>query len=712
MIQPTEDREDVELPTPIELRAASDRFFAPGGLLEEACASSPFPYEHRPQQRQMAEAVSAALEQGRPLAVEAGTGVGKSFAYLVPAILAIRARGAKAVVATYTISLQEQLMAKDIPFLRRHLGVDFKAVLVKGRGNYLCLRRLARAERMGGDLFARGELSWVDRIRSWSREAGDGSMQELHEQPPPGVWTSVCAEEGNCSGQKCPEYHSCFFMRARRQAAGADLLVVNHHLLFADLALRLQEAALLPDYATLVFDEAHQMENVASEHLGLRLSHYAFEHWMKRLYQPDSQKGLLANLREGEAAHAVQRLADEVAELFSRLRETARFVGEQTQRTLTSPPAIETPVPARLAEIAGALQTVMDKLEDDDLVAELRQARRRGLEMREQVLAFLEQRLDDHVYWLEAEGRRRLLTMYSAPIEVGPALREALFAAVPCVIMTSATLAVNGSLEYFTHRVGAEACATLAVGSPFDYARQMKVWIPVDMPDPADDARFVPAAASAVEYFTAHSDGAAFVLFTSSAMMRRVADRVREPLAGRGLRLLVQGEGLPRHRMLEEFRRGEGTVLFGLDSFWMGVDVPGDALTNVIIVRLPFSVPDQPLVRARMDRIKQKGGDPFREYSLPEAVIKFRQGVGRLIRTQTDEGVVVVLDRRITGKWYGRWFLRSIPECPVEFVEVPGLAVDRPDESFEEGAEAPPDDVDGDVPPGPRRPGRGRKPGS
>lgn len=673
MIHPTPDPVEPAGPPPGDLLKRTDEFFRPGGILEEACAHSPFPYEHRPQQSEMAAAVAHALEKGEHLAVEAGTGVGKSFAYLVPAILAIRARGAKAVVATYTISLQEQLMAKDIPFLRRHLGVDFKAVLVKGRGNYVCLRRLARAEKMGDDLFGRGERSWVDRIRAWVREAGDGSVQELEEQPPASVWSAVCAEEGNCSGQKCPEYHGCFFMRARRQIGGADLLVVNHHMLFADLALRMQEAALLPDYAALVFDEAHQMENVASEHLGLRLSHYAFEHWMRRLYQPDTQKGLLASLRQGTAAHSVQRLWDEVGTMFADLREAGRFDGDRTQCTLTEPPAIETVVPARIAEIAGQLLPIVESLEDDDLRSELQQARRRGLEMREQLLAFLEQRLDDQVYWLEIEGRRRLLTMYSAPVEVGPALRTALFAAIPCVVMTSATLAVNGSLEYFTHRVGAEGCPALSVGSPFDYERQMKVWIPADMPDPADEARFTPAAARAVEYFTTHTDGAAFVLFTSAAMMRRIAERVREPLARRGLRMLVQGEGLARHRMLEEFRRGEGTVLFGLDSFWMGVDVPGDALTNVIIVRLPFAVPDQPLVRARMDRIRQRGGDAFREYSLPEAVIKFRQGVGRLIRTKSDEGIVVVLDRRIVGKWYGRWFLRSIPECPVEYIGVPGL---------------------------------------
>ncbi len=671
MILPIDESESAEDTAPLQIAQQTAGFFAPGGALERGCAGSPFPYERRPQQERMAVSVAEALEGCTHLAVEAGTGVGKSFAYLVPMILAALGRRTKVAVSTYTISLQEQLVRKDLPFLREHMGVEFRAVLVKGKGNYVCLRRLARAERMGGDLFHPGEMGWLARIRAWAAHTADGSIQDMPEEPPASVWSSVSVEEGNCLGQKCPEFRRCLFMKARRAALDADVLVVNHHLLFSDLALRMNEAALLPPYDALVVDEAHQMEDVASEHLGLRLSHYMFEHWMRRVFHPDTGKGLLAIVRDAEAAHLVTRLWEEVARLFADLRHWAKFDENGSPRPVGTPLAIETGVAARLGEIVARLGKLAKDLEDPDLRGEVRQAAKRGVEMRAGLQAFLKQSLEDQVYWLECEGRRRQVVMYSAPVEVAPLLKEFLFDALPCVIMTSATLAVNGSLDFFLKRVGAEECRGERVGSPFDYGRQMRVLLPRRMPDPNEE-RFLPAAASAVLHFVARTAGAAFVLFTSAAMMRRIAALVRGPLSARGLNLLVQGEGTPRHTMLERFRAAEGSVLFGLDSFWMGVDVPGDALQNVIIMRLPFAVPDHPLVQARMQRIQVRGGDAFREYSLPLAVIKFRQGVGRLIRTAADTGIVVVLDRRIAEKWYGRWFLGSIPECPVEVVEVPG----------------------------------------
>ena len=675
MIMPVEDAEPAAAPPEFPARVAE--FFRPGGAFEAGCRGEPFPYEHRPQQLRMADAVADALAAGRHIAVEAGTGVGKSFAYLVPAILASVERKQRSVVSTCTISLQEQLMSKDIPFLRAHLGVEFNAVLVKGRGNYLCRRRLDRAIHGGPTLFDRGSEDWLQRIRDWAaHEAREGALQELPFQPPPGVWDAVCAEQDNCRGPKCPEYRTCFFMAARRQVATADLLVANHHLLFSDLGLRRGDAGFLPEYDAVVLDEAHTVEDVASDHFGLRLSHFAFEHLLRRLYVPETGKGLLALLRSGAPSHTVQLLWDAVARLFDDLREAARFRAGETQRRLLEPVAVETQVTGHLQKLAAELKMLLEELEDEDLGAELRQSARRAGTLAAELDAFLRQTLDDHVYWMELEGRRRQLVLHSAPVEVAPVLKEALFESVPSVVMTSATLAVNGSLDYFLGRVGAAGSEGLGVGSPFDYARQMRVWIPDRMPEPSDDDAYTPAAARAVVYFATHTRGSAFVLFTSAASMRRVAALVRGPLEREGLVMLVQGEGLSRHRMLEEFRKGQGAVLFGLDSFWMGVDVRGEALSNVMIMRLPFAVPDQPVVRARLDRIQQRGGDPFREYSLPEAVIKFRQGIGRLIRTATDTGVIVVLDRRIADKWYGRWFLRALPECPVEFVEVPPVELD------------------------------------
>lgn len=648
-----------------------DEFFRPGGLMEQAGAAEDFPFEVRPQQRQMALAIAEAIENERHLAVEAGTGVGKSFAYLVPLILAAKMRSVQVVVSTYTIGLQEQLIQKDIPFLHRHLGVDFKAVLVKGRSNYLCLRRLARAEQMSGDLFRGDQSAELERLREWSRVTKDGSLQELHDQPSHEVWSAVNTEYGNCLGHRCPEFKNCFFFKARREIADADLLIVNHHLFFSDLALRRQKAAILPETSIVVMDEAHMIESVASDHLGLRLSQYQFEHWLRRLYIAETNKGILAKLKSGEGAHTAVLIYEEIARFFSAVREWAQLGRDKKQQTVSSPIPLETSLPALTKQLNSIVRIIHDQQRDLDIRAELAAARRRGEEIMQALEAFMQQALSDSVYWVALEGSRRPQTvLYSAPIEVAPLLSENLFEAMKCVITTSATLAVDGRLDYFIHRVGALECDIEQVGSPFDYASQMKVLIPKGMPDPSDAKAYTTATAHAVQHFVRLTQGRAFVLFTSDRMMRGVAGLLREELLQEDYELLVQGDGLPRSAMLDRFRKGVKSVLFGLDSFWMGVDVRGEALSNVIITKLPFAVPDEPVVKARMDRIAEKGGDPFRDYSLPEAILKFRQGFGRLIRSSTDEGIVVILDPRIVGKWYGRHFMASLPECPVERVEL------------------------------------------
>jgi ATP-dependent DNA helicase DinG len=632
-------------------------------------------YEYRPGQIQMAEAVLRAFEERHHLLVEAGTGTGKTLAYLVPAVAAALGRGSRVVISTGTKNLQEQLMEKDIPFLQRVLPRKFTAAYMKGRGNYACLQRIKRAE-TSPVLDGLEDVDYFDQVRRWARESTVGDRAELTQLPENlSFWRHIDARSETCLGQKCPDYDPCFITRMRQRAQDADIIIVNHHLFFADLALRGGDyGQVIPDYGAVVFDEAHQIEDVAAEYFGFQVSSYQVEDLLRDLStlpitDVDTNKELT------RSAARVSRFADNFWLGFREGRgEEGRGPVLPGTFARQKPNGEIEPTPLGQAYLAldGALErmeTTLDALRDKppEVDSLLRRVRELRFQM-EFIVAGDDRR---YVYWLERRGRG--LFLRASPIDVSALLQDKLFDRTETVVLTSATLASAGSFSFIRRRLGLAAAPDVAAAdansdkvdeliapSGYDYRRQAVLYLPPRMPDPRAP-QWAEAAACEVVRLLQVTRGRAFVLSTSLSGMRALYERVAPQI---NFPCLVQGTASKSY-LLEQFRATPNAVLFATASFWQGVDVRGEALSCVIIDKLPFAVPTDPVVAARQRFIEDAGGSSFYEYSVPQAIITLKQGVGRLIRSATDRGVLSVLDPRLRTAGYGRLFLQSLPPCRV-----------------------------------------------
>lgn len=683
---------------------------APGGPLSRGHPR----YEDRPTQRDLALAIGEAYNEGGTLLAEAGTGTGKSVAYLVPAIRWGVQNRERTVVSTNTINLQEQLVDKDLPFLRRTLGEAFRFALVKGRRNYVSIRRARLAAESSGVLFEDGQRAELEAIVSWLGSTREGSIQDLPFQPSAEVWDEVASESDVCLRARCPHFESCFYQRARRDAASADVLVVNHSLLFSDLAVRRAAGnytapAVLPPYRRLILDEAHNLEDAATSHLGASVSRRGIFRLLGRLDRRG--RGILRAVEErlkagrddllqqdalreiGEQLRPlVERTRQLTADLFQGVEERLAMLAEAVLRLddegdagrellLRVRPAYEDLVLV-LRELARGLDKLRERIMLDERWAEALgeqllelQASSGRLEASEVALRLVFGEGDEGVplvRWLErrgGEGRQNIVA-HAAPIDISGALREALFERVETTVLTSATLATRDGFDYLRSRLGL-AGGGLRVResvhpSPFDYESQAVVVVPTDLPLPfgAQGAAFDEATANVVEDLTAASDGGVFVLFTSYRSLQAVARELRRRGMDGIWPLFVQGEA-PRARLVEGFVASGHGVLLGVASFWEGVDVPGHPLRGLVIAKLPFKVPGEPLTAARIEAIERDGGNSFYDYMLPHAALRLKQGFGRLIRSAEDRGTIVLLDSRVVGKSYGRYFLESLPPAPV-----------------------------------------------
>jgi ATP-dependent DNA helicase DinG len=623
---------------------SSEDIFARGGLLEKRHPG----YEFRPSQLAMAQIADEAFEKHQHVMIEAGTGTGKTLAYLIPAIRS----GRRVVVSTATKSLQEQLFQKDVPFLQKHFAPNLKAALMKGRNNFLCRQKVHQID---GQALVRGidEVDWFGQIREWEKLTETGDRSELTFLPDDAdLWNRIDARSDLCTGQKCAEFPRCFITAMKQRAAEADLIIVNHHLFFADLAIRRDDfGSVLPEYSAVVFDEAHEIEDVASDYFGRQISSYRFEELAR-----DTENTLrMLQIEAGAVRRLLTRLRERSRSFFERFPEReGRYAFGPAERAafLDHNREVYDDLVSAAKRIEAELSVLVPKPEEVITMA------RRAADLRRELTFLLESAEKSYVYWYERRGRGVFVA--ATPIDVSQILRERLFEQFDTVILTSATLAVGGRFEYMKQRLGAAPANERILPPEFEYSTQAMLYIPPALPDVRHPS-FAQRAADEITRLLEISRGRAFCLFTSYTQMKEIYERVCGRVA---FPLLLQGTA-PRSTLLDRFRTTPNAVLFATSSFWQGVDVPGAQLSCVIIDKLPFAVPSDPIVAARVRALMDDGRNAFAEYQVPEAVLALKQGFGRLIRSKTDRGILSILDNRIQRMQYGKIFLDSLPEYTI-----------------------------------------------